>query len=279
MILVTGATGTVGGGVLTRLLERGERVRALTRNPDAALPEGVEVAVGAPRDTAAVTAALDGVDAVFLVLVGDVEAEVRGFTAALAAVRRPPRVVLLSSLSVLHPVPHRIAEEHRAAEAAVAAATERWTFLRPGPFHSNALWWSGSVRGTGTVRCLVGNRPGAPIDPGDVAAVAVAALTEEGHTGHAYDLTGPQVLTSGDQARILARAAGRPIAFEVAPAEQAVAVFASAGGDRAVAEGNVAALRSREVPWGYPTGTAERLLGRPARTFHAWAAEHAAAFG
>jgi len=235
--------------------------------------------VGSPGDTAAVTAALDGVDAVFLVLVGDVETEVRGFTAALSAAAAPPRVVLLSSSSVVHPVPHRIAEEHRAAETAVAAATARWTFLRPGPFHSNALWWTGSVRGTGTVRCLVGNRPGAPIDPDDVAAVAVRALTEDGHDGLAYELTGPQTLTSGDQVRILARAAGRPIRFEVAAAEQAVAVFTAAGSDPVAAEGNVAALRSREVPWGRPNGTAERLLGRPPRPFHAWAAEHAAAFG
>ncbi|MGQ0840963.1 NAD(P)H-binding protein [Actinokineospora sp.] len=278
MILVTGATGKVGGRVLARLVARGLPVRALTRDPaKAEFPAGVEVATGSPADTDAMTAALDGVDAVFAVLVGDVAAQVGGFAAAVEAADTR-RVVLLSSSAVNHPVRHRIGDEHRAAEVALAAVAQEWTFLRPGPFHSNALWWVRSVRESGTVRCLVGNRPGAPIDPDDVAAVAVRALTEDGHAGMAYELTGPQVLTSGDQVRILARTAGRAIGFEVATEAQAVDTFAAIGGDRVVAEGNVAALRSRSVPWGRVDTTAERLLGRAPRRFHDWADEHRAVF-
>ncbi|MGP4020945.1 NAD(P)H-binding protein [Saccharopolyspora sp. 5N708] len=279
MFLVTGATGRVGGRVLARLVERGLPVRALTRNPGRArLPAAVEVAAGAPGDADAVAAALTGVTAAFVVLVGDVERQAREFAAATKAAGAPRRLVLLSSSSVLHPVRHRIGDEHREAEEVLSGVVEEWTCLRPGPFHSNALWWAKSIRETGEVRCLIGNRPGSPIDPDDVAAIAVRALTEPGHAGQAYPLTGPQVLTSGDQVRILARATGRPIEFEVASEDEAVATFAAVGGDRAVAEGNVAALRSRQVPWGWPTGVTEQLLGRPARSFHSWAADNVAAF-
>ncbi len=279
MILVTGATGRVGGRVLARLAEAGAPARALTRDPSrASFPDGVETAVGSPGDTAAAAAALRGATAVFLVLVGDVATEVRGFAAAVRGLDAPPRIVLLSSSSVLHPVRHRIGDEHAEAEAAVAVLGPEWTFLRPGPFHSNALWWAGSIRQTGAVRCLVGNRPGAPIDPDDVAAIAVSALTEPGHAGLAHDLTGPQTLTSGDQVRVLSRVVGRPIGFAVATEEQAVEAFARAGGDRAAAAGNIAALRSRLVPWAVPNGAARRLLGREPRRFHDWAAANAAAF-
>lgn len=214
----------------------------------------------------------------FVVLVGDVEAQAHQLAAAARAAHDLRRVVLLSSSSVLHPVRHRIAAEHRIAEEVLGEAVTEWTFLRPGPFHSNALWWSKSIRDTGTARCLVGNRAGAPIDPGDVAAVAVAALTEDGHNGKAYELTGGQVLTSGDQVRIIAAVTGRKLNFEVASEEEAVDVFTAICGDREIAAANVAALRSALTPWARPVSTVCQLLGRPPRTFRAWAIENAAAF-
>jgi uncharacterized protein YbjT (DUF2867 family) len=279
MILVTGATGKVGGHVVTRLLRQGHAVRALSRDPSSAnLPTAVDVARGQPGDGAAMSAALRGVTEMFVVLVGDVESQVRQLAAAARSAPDLRRVVLLSSSSVLHPIRHPIAAEHRAAEQVLCEAAPEWTLLRPGPFHSNALWWSKSIRDTGVARCLVGNRAGAPIDPDDVAAVAVTALTEDGHHGQAYELTGGQVLTSGDQVRIIAAATGRKLDFEVASEEEAVAAFTAISGDRAVAVANVAALRSALVPWARPAGTVSQLLGRSPRTFRAWATENAAAF-
>lgn len=279
MILVTGATGKVGRHVVTGLLNRGHRVRALSRNPRrAAVPIGVEVVAGSPSDAESCAKALEGVHTAFVILVGDVETQAKEFAAALKRMTSRCRLVLLSSASVLHPLPHRISEEHRRAEELLSGTSTEWTFLRPGPFHSNALWWANSIRSSGRARCLVGNQPGAPIDPADVAAVAVRALTEDGHLNAAYQLTGAQVLTSAEQVRIIAEVIGQPVEFEVATKKETVATFTALGGDRRNAEANAVALRSSKVPWARPVHTAATLLGRPPRSFRSWAAEHAALF-
>jgi uncharacterized protein YbjT (DUF2867 family) len=279
MILVTGATGNVGRQVVRELVELGRSVRAMSRDPGrAGLPDGVEVVRGDPADAASVTAALHGIDQVFVVLVGDVEAQALGFAAAARFASGPTHVVLLSSLAVTHPVSHQIQRQHAAAERIIAAADVSMTVLRPGPFHSNALWWANSIREKGKARCLVGNTPGAPVDPSDIAAVAVAALTRDDVAGRVHELTGPDVLTSGDQVRILAAILDRTIDFEVATVDEAVAMFASITHDRPTAETNVRALHSPAVPWRNVLRTVPDLLGRPARPFRDWAVMHAAAY-
>ncbi|MEV4498045.1 NAD(P)H-binding protein [Micromonospora arborensis] len=279
MILVTGATGKVGGHVLTRLREAGHQVRALSRDPDRAdLPADVEVIAGSPAQVDSSAAALAGVDAAFVCLVGDVETQARGFAEAVRRVGGVRRLVLLSSSAVLHPVRHRIGDEHRAAEELIGAVAPHATLLRPGPFHTNSLWWAKSIREQGRVRCMVGNNPGAPVDPDDLAAVVVAALTSAEHTRQRYELTGPEVLTSAEQVRTIAEVTGRELDFEVAAPAEVVAMFASITGDRPAAVTNVAALHSAQVPWGRTTDTIQRLLGRQPRTFRDWAAENAHLF-
>lgn len=279
MILVTGATGRVGGEAVRQLATRGQPVRALTRRPaEAGLPPQVEVAEGGAHDARSLVRALDGVDTVFVVLVGDVEAQARNVAAALGETGRPVRVVLLSSSAVLHPVRHRIGDEHRIAEELVRPAAGTWTLLRPGPFHTNALWWARSITERGVARCLVGNQPGAPIDPADIAAVAVAALTGAGHDGAAYELTGPEVLTSREQVAILSRLLGQPIAFEVATKAEAVEAFAAVTG-LVAARTNVEALHSPQVPWSRATRTVQEVLGGPPRSFASWAEAHLGRFG
>ena len=275
MILVLGATGKVGRSVVDELVARGRPVRAVSRRPDTAgLPPAVEVREGSPQDVTALTAALDGVDAAFVVLVGDVEAQACGVAAAASVVGQLKRLVLLSSASVVHPVAHRIGEEHRVAEDVLSQVVPTVTRLRPGPFHSNSLWWAHAIRDTGRVRCLVGNQPVAPVDPADVAAVGVAALTTDGHAGRAYELTGPQVLTSADQVRVLEEVLGRPIGFDVATQEQAVGVFSAITGDPVTAAGNVRALHSPQVPWARVSPLGTEILGRRLRTYREWATAH-----
>ncbi|MFJ5999449.1 NAD(P)H-binding protein [Streptomyces sp. NPDC092370] len=279
MFLVTGATGKVGREAVDQLLALGHPVRALSRNPEEAnLPEGVDVAAGSPADPASLTAAFDGVTAALVVLSGDVGGEAANVAAA-ARAAGTSRIVLLSSAGIEHPMPHGIAEEHRAAEVVIEESGVPWTFLRPGPFHANTSWWIGTVRGTGSVRCWIGNNPGAPIDEYDIASVAVVALTQDGHLGKSYLLTGPETLTSQEQAHILGAVLGRDLEFSVAPPEEVVDVFAGITGDRAAAETNVAALRSPEVPWARPTGVVRDLTGREPRPYRQWAVENVALFG
>ncbi|MGW7418254.1 SDR family oxidoreductase [Streptomyces sp. NPDC054863] len=278
MILVTGATGKVGREAVEQLVGLGHQVRALSRKPEEAnLPAGVEVVAGSPADPASLTAAFDGVDRALVVLSGDVAGEARNVAAA-AREAGAAHLVLLSSAGVLHPLPHGIADEHRAAEEAITASGVATTFLRPGPFHANTSWWIRTVRESGAVRCWIGNTPGAPVDEYDIASVAVVALTQDGHRGASYVLTGGEVLTSEEQARILGEVLGRELEFSVAPEDEVVEVFTGLTGDREAAVTNVAALRSPEVPWAKPTTAVRDLTGRDPRPYRAWAADNAALF-
>ena len=279
MFLVTGATGKVGREAVDQLLALGHPVRALSRSPqEAGLPRGVEVVAGSPADPVSLAAAFDGVTAALVVLSGDVGGEAANVAAA-ARAAGTSRIVLLSSAGVEHPMPHGIAQEHRAAEVVIEESGVPWTFLRPGPFHANTSWWIPAVRETGSVRCWIGNNPGAPIDEYDIASVAVVALTRDGHLGKSYLLTGPETLTSEEQARILGDVLGRQLEFSVAPPEEVVEVFTKITGDRPAAETNVAALRSPGVPWAGPTGAVRDLTGREPRPYRRWAVENAALFG
>ncbi|MER7847427.1 NAD(P)H-binding protein [Kitasatospora sp. NPDC096077] len=278
MFLVTGATGKVGREAVDQLLALDHPVRALSRNPEEAnLPAGVEVAAGSPADPASLAAAFDGVAAALVVLSGDVAGEAANVAAA-ARAAGTSQIVLLSSAGIEHPLPHGISQEHRASEVAIEESGVPWTFLRPGPFHANTSWWIRTVRETDSVRCWIGNNPGAPIDEYDIASVAVVALTQNGHLGKSYLLTGPETLTSEDQARILGEVLGRELEFSVAPPEEVVDVFTGITGDRPAAETNVAALRSPEVPWAKPTRAVRDLTGREPRPYRRWAVENAALF-
>lgn len=279
MILVSGATGHVGRAVVGQLLDEGCEVRALTRRPgQAGLPPGAAVVPGSMDAPETLAAALDGVEKTFLVLVGDVTAQAANFAAAARAAGSLKHVVLLSSLSVVHPVRHPIGEEHRDAEEAVRAVGADWTILRPGPFHSNALWWAASIRADRKARCLVGNRPTAPIDPADVAAVGAAALTGRGHAGATYHLTGGETLTSQEQVAVIGAVIGADIRFEVATEDEVVAAFTAVSGDGEVAAANARALRSPEVPWKTPTPAVREITGRTPRSFRDWAAGQLSAF-
>ncbi|MFF3847839.1 NAD(P)H-binding protein [Streptomyces sp. NPDC002328] len=279
VILVTGATGKVGREAVEQLTRLGRKVRALSRSPEEAhLPDGVDVVAGSPADPASLDAAFTNVTAALVVLSGDVAAQARNVAAA-AAAARVEHIVFLSSAGVLHPLPHGIADEHRAAEEAITASGAATTFLRPGPFHANTSWWTTTVRESGSVRCWIGDNPGAPVDEHDVASCAVAALTQDGHRGRAYLLTGGEILTSRQQASILGDVLGRELSFSVAPPEEVVEVFTGLTGDRPAAVANVAALHSPQVPWATPTTTVRDLTGRDPRPYRAWAAANAALFG
>jgi uncharacterized protein YbjT (DUF2867 family) len=78
---------------------------------------------------------------------------------------------------------------------------------------SNALWWSPTIRSQGKVFSNFGEGKLSLVHPRDIAAVAVRALTSAGHQGKAYDLTGPEPLSTGEQVRILGDAIGKHLEY------------------------------------------------------------------
>ncbi|MFC5155359.1 NAD(P)H-binding protein [Streptomyces amakusaensis] len=273
---MTGATGSVGRLVIDLLLSAGVPVRALTRNPAAAaLPAGVEVHEGDLRHPHTLRAALGGVERLYLFPVPESAREV----AAIAREAGVRRIVVLSSSSVLDTSgDNHSGEHHRAVEHAVEESGVEWTFVRPGEFAANVLWrWADSVRTEDVVRAPYGDAPRVLIHEADVAAVAAAALLEDGHAGRSYVLTGPETITQADMVRAMAEAIGRPLAFEeITPEEarQSMGTFMPS----AVVEMVLGYLADAVAHPPVPVDTVERVTGRPARTFAQWAADHAADF-
>jgi uncharacterized protein YbjT (DUF2867 family) len=217
-VLVTGATGRVGRGVVDLLRAAGVPVRALTRRPAAAagLPADVEVVTGDLTVPESLDAALRGVSAVFLVWTVP-PATAPAVVERLAAHAR--RVVFLSSPhQTPHPFfqqPNPMAVLHAGVERLIAAAGLESTIIRPGMFASNTVfWWAPAIRANGVVRWPYGAAETAPVDDRDVAAVAARTLYEDGHAGGDYVLTGPESLSQAAQVRIIGDVVGRTIRFE-----------------------------------------------------------------
>jgi uncharacterized protein YbjT (DUF2867 family) len=169
---------------------------------------------------------------------------------------------------------------HHEREEIIRASGIPATFLRPGGFMTNALEWAPTILDAGHVLDPVGPGRFAPIDPADIAAVAALVLTQDGHEGEEYVLTGDELLTVTDQVQIIAKAIGRDI--EVRPAAtpaEAVAFRYPGGGPPALLEALTEGLAlMRADTTGFRTDTVRRLLGRRPGTFADWCARNAAAF-
>lgn len=283
MILVTGATGNVGRHVVSQLLASGEAVRALTRDPEAAgLADGVEVAGGNlfDTDTDTVKAVLDGVDRVFLVWPAMTSAAAPDLVAAIAEHAR--RIVYLSSSSVSDEPggpTDPITTFHSEIEQIIQRSRLEWTFLRAGGFASNTLGWAAEIRANGVVSWPYGAAGRSLIHERDIAAVAVRALTEEGHAGAKYVLTGPQTLTQIEQVRTIGEVIGRPVRWEEVAPSAAREQMLAAGWPADAADGALTAWAGLVTHPESVTSTVADVTGSPAHTFREWAVDHADAFG
>lgn len=195
-VLVTGASGQVGGRVARVLAASGHRVRVLLRDPRHAVPPGVDVAVGDYGDPASLAAAFAGVRAVFMVCLAEAAPErLRKHDNVVVAARaaRVEHLVYLSFLSASPTAGFPQGRWHAHTEAAIDAAGVPRTFLRTGLFRSSLATTAG-VRRDGLLLAPAGAGRIAPVAREDVADAAVAVLTGTGHIGATYDLTGPALL-------------------------------------------------------------------------------------
>jgi uncharacterized protein YbjT (DUF2867 family) len=283
-ILVTGATGNVGRLVVERLVEAGERVRALTRDPQAAgFSDGVEVVRGDLAEPPTLEDALNGADRMYLFPVARTAREVVR-RAEQAGVRR---IVVLSSGAVTGGFD---TDFHLPVERAVEDSGLEWTHVRPGEFMLNKLWlWGPSIRAESVVREPFPDVAWCPVHERDVAEVAAAALLEDGHHGKAYDLNGPELISRREQARAIASAIGRDLQLDVVTPEQAREIYLKQGGfaadnadfllgfeDYSGNESDPESIKALDLGAFGPLPTAEQVTGRPGRTFAQWARDHAA---
>ncbi|MCW2934045.1 MAG: NmrA family protein [Actinomycetia bacterium] len=275
--VVFGARGNVGRHVADGLQSVGEQVRVTSRNPaTAGFPAQVQVAAADLDQPGTLPAALAGARKVFLYARA---AGIAGFTEA-ARTAGVQHVVLLSSAAVVSAsADHNpIARQHRAVEAAIEQSGIDWTFIRPGMFATNTRWWwAEPIRRASAVRIPYPDAQTAPVHEKDIAALAVTALTEQGHSHQAYTVYGPQSLTLRQQVTHIGDAIDREISLGTVTAGQAREELA-ASMSAAAAD---AVLRAWQAGNGSPAPTSvivEKITGRPARTFAEWAADHAGDF-
>lgn len=216
LTLVLGATGKTGRRVVQRLSEKGHAVRNGSRQSDPPFDWDEQ----SSWDTV-----LDGVTAAYISYAPDLA--IPGATDAIRAFVRQAvkhgvrRLVLLSG---------RGEEEAQACERIIQRADIEWTVVRCSWFSQNFsegefldMVLAGEV-------LLPAGEVGEPfVDADDIADVAVAALTEDGHAGHVYELTGPRLLTFAEAVDEISRATGRVIQYVQIPHEAFAAGIAEAG--------------------------------------------------
>lgn len=283
-ILVTGANGTVGREVALSLARLRQTVPMEVlvglRSDLATLPEGVTPRRFDFRDEASMAAAFEGVDAFFFMtpLIEDQLAlSRRALDIALAA--GVTQVVRLSSRSAEWDFESELRAWHREIDADVAARARRYTILRPCSFMQNFLTHQAEgIRVHGRVALPIGEARLPYIDARDIADVAAAAFHEpDVHHGRTYVLTGPAALDMHAVAAAFGAARGAPVRYVAVDPDKAAAGMRASAMPAWLVD---SALRVHErTRAGLEAGTTldvERVLGRPARSIHDYARDHAA---
>jgi uncharacterized protein YbjT (DUF2867 family) len=205
--------------------------------------------------------------------------------------RRVRRIVYLSApLKTPHPFfqqPNASRNVAEQIEGLIEASGLEWTFLRPGMFACNAThWWGQQLRAGDLVRWPYLDVPTAPIDPGDIAAIGVRALCEDGHAGAEYVLTGPESLTQREQIATVGSVLGRSLRIEeMTPDEARKELVSVMDWGTAPAPLVSAVIEKLLSAWGAAVGlpaflstTFADITGFRPRTFREWADDHAAEF-
>jgi uncharacterized protein YbjT (DUF2867 family) len=273
LILVAGATGTVGSELVKQLAAAGHRPRALVRSIDKAqaIASLATPVIGDLTKPESLAPAFGGAERVFILAPPTPELETlerNAFDAAIAAGAK--RIVYLSNYGAAEFDEDRHFHVHGKHERRLASLGVDWTVLRPTRFmtHTPFVWSSIMKQGL----LIEGGGAGlmTVIDVADVAAVALKALTEDGHEGRSYELTSEDSFTAAELARTLSRVLGR---------------------DLTIFEGGLDALRAALMENGVPaefaplmagyfakvaagvfktTDTAGTVLGRAPRSYADW---------
>ena len=292
MILVTGATGTNGAEVVKRLLATtatsasgkgaGPRVRALVRDPEKARQRGlngVDLARGDLADVASLRTAMEGVEALFLLCPVDarqVELERNAIEAAQAA--GVGRIVKFSAFHAARDSPSALLRCHFETEERIRGTGIPFTFLRPNMFMQELLRQSETIRTQGAFWLPLGELRVSLVDVRDIADVATAALTQPGHEGKTYEITGPTELSFEEVAEALSVVAGRTITYIPASMGAFREGFLNSGAPAWMVERVAELYGTFEGKNDIVRPGVVEALGRPAGPIAAFARDHAAAF-
>ena len=282
MILITGASGTVGRAVLAEVARSGAKYRAMYRSraDGANAPGGDEKVIADFADKSSLAAALRGIESVFLVcspIPQLVELETSAIDACVEAGVR--RIVLNSALGA-GDYGKSFPSWHRKVEEKLVASKLAYCILRPNSFLQNLVtYYAPSIRSQGAFFSSMGNSRTSYLDVRDVAAVAALALRSSKHDGKTYELNGPEALSCDEvAARIVART-GVPARYVDIPFDAQRRAMLDLG----MPEWQVTALLDLQEYYtggrgGFVDGTLRELLERAPISIDAFLTEHAAEF-
>jgi uncharacterized protein YbjT (DUF2867 family) len=271
LILVIGGRSKIGAALIEELLARGERVRVLRRATER--DSAVETVTGDLADEGSLVAAMTGADKVFLL--SSPHPDVVGWhrNAIDAARRRDVQLLVRSSiLGADRESQAEFISAHSAADRYLAESGLPHVIIRPNLFLQNIPESTIPVIDpSGNFYVNAGEARISMVDTRDVAAAAAVALTEPGHTGAHYDITGPEALSHADVAAKLSAALGRQITYVDVPDDAVRQALVRAGLSEWFAGALVGLYQDyqRSGTTGYAAQVADtvhRLTGRPART-------------
>jgi uncharacterized protein YbjT (DUF2867 family) len=282
MILVTGASGTVGREVLLAVEKTGQSAKAMYRSAEDArnAPQGVPTIIADFADAASLQNALRGVDTVYLVCSPIPELVQLESNMVDACVQAGVNHVVLNSALGAGDYDKSFPGWHRQVEDKLRATRLAWTILRPNSFHQNTVvYFAPSIRAQGAFYRSLGNAKLSYLDARDVGVAAAEALAGGNHIGKVYELNGPEALTSSEVAEKIAKHSGRPVKYVDIPMEaQRKAML-----DQGLPEWLIAA--ELDLQQYYVNGRGgdlddvlEALLGRPAIRLDEYLSENKDAF-
>ena len=280
MILVIGATGKTGSQTVKHLLARGASVRALMRNAEKAAPmadQGVELVVGDVGDEATLAKALDGIDGVMLTLPnGPNQLDLELSVVKQAEAAGVKQLAYMSSTESNADNPRRIPQVHVKVVEAIQASKLGWTILRPNFFMQNIFGFAASVKAKDFFTFPAGDGTATMCDARDIGEVAAVVLTNDGHLGKTYDLTGPDILSMHDVAKLLSDALGRSITYEPQSLEDFSAFLSQFLKSEWHNDGVVELMQEMSEEGGlkFKTETIAELLGRPPVSLAQFIDEH-----
>ncbi len=284
MILVAGATGTNGRALVSLLATAGHPVKALVRDRNSASAQAlvqpnVQLCEGNLADSSSLDTAFSGVNRAFIataILPNTVELFTNFFEAAKRTTGA--HIVKFSALGAGY-AKTVVQQQHTDSDEVLIASGLPYTILRPNSFYQNMLWNAESIKGTGQFYLPLADAKQSLVDVRDLAMVASQALTEEGHIGQIYELTGPEGISYHDVAQQLSMVIGTEVTYVSVPPEAALQSMVESG----MPEWNATVLA--ELYGEFATGNyadtnnnIEEITGKPATLFSAWVNDYKSAF-
>ena len=283
MILLTGATGTTGQETVRQLLEKKVPFRVMSRDiarAKSVLGPDLDYVQGdfAAPDTLA--AAFDGIKRLSLLCAFSEKMVAHELNAVAAAKRAGiSHIVKMSAIGSAPDAPTMIRRWHGEIEQRIEREGFVFTNLWPNAFMQNFRRFAPFIKKDGVFYAALGDSRVALVDVVDVAAVTVAALTEDGHEEQTYEITGPRAYSYEDCAEILSRVLSKSVRFESVSMSASHKALVDAGLAKALADALIEIDQMFIDGFGAPvTDVVDRVVGRPPRSFEAFARDNVASF-